>query len=103
MNPSRGMDDLRSKLEKNLGWVALLLLLGGCLLVMLPFVSALLWAIVLSFSSWPIYRRVLNALGGRRTPAALLMAIAMIAIILVPFVVIGLTMGENVRQLTAAA
>ena len=36
------MRELRSKLEQNLGWIILALLLGGCLLVLLPFVSALL-------------------------------------------------------------
>ena len=43
-----------TNLERNLARVVLLLLLGGCLLVLLPFASALLWAVVLSVSSWPL-------------------------------------------------
>ena len=43
------MTPLTTKLEKNLGWAVLLLLLGGCLLVVRPFISALLWAAVLCF------------------------------------------------------
>jgi predicted PurR-regulated permease PerM len=50
------MVPLRSELEQSLGWIVLALLLGGCLLVMLPFVTALLWGTVLSVSSWPLYR-----------------------------------------------
>ena len=96
------MTPLRSKLEQNLGWIVLALLLGGCLLVLLPFVSTLLWGTVLSVSSWPLYRRLLKLLGGRRTLAALLMALAMICVILLPFVIIGATLGENVKELTAA-
>jgi len=96
------MNELHSKLEQNLGWIILALLLGGCLLVLLPFVSALLWAVVLSASSWPLYRRLVKLLGGRRTLAALLMALAMICVILLPFVVIGATLGENVKELTTA-
>ncbi len=49
------MPDDRTKparLERNLGWIALLLLLIGCLLVLRPFASALLWSVVLCFSSW---------------------------------------------------
>ena len=80
----------------------LVLLLGGCLLVLLPFVSALLWAVVLTFSSWPLYHRLFKLLGGRRTLAALLMALAMICVILLPFIIIGATLGENVKELTAA-
>jgi predicted PurR-regulated permease PerM len=80
----------------------LLLLLTGCLLVLLPFVSALLWASVLSFSTWPLYRRVFNLLGGRRTLAALLLTVVMILVILLPFVVVGITLADNVTQLKAA-
>ncbi len=96
------MNPLRSKLEQNLGWIILALLLGGCLLVLLPFVSALLWAVVLSASSWPLYRRLVKLLGGRRTLAASLMALAMICVILLPFVIIGATLGENIKELTTA-
>ena len=96
------MNELRPKFEQNLGWIILALLLGGCLLVLLPFVSALLWAVVLSASSWPLYRRLVKLLGGRRTLAASLMALAMICVILLPFIIIGATLGENVKELTAA-
>lgn len=96
------MTRLRTKLEQNLGWVVLLLLLLGCLLVLRPFVSALLWAVVLCFSSWPVYRRLLRAVGNRQTVAALGMALGMVLILLVPFVIIGSTMAGNVREFTVA-
>jgi len=96
------MIKLDSNWEKNAGWIVLFLLFAGCLLVMRPFVSALLWAVVLSFSTWPIHRRLLKMLGGRRTLSALLMSTAMILIVLVPFVVVGATLGDNVTELTDA-
>ena len=40
------MNGPRTKLEQNLGRIILALLLIGCLLVLLPFVSVLLWAVV---------------------------------------------------------
>ena len=92
------MIPLCTKLEQSLGWIILALLLGGCLLVLLPFVSALLWAVVLSVSSWPLYRRLVKLLGGRRTLAALLMALAMICVILLPFVIIGATWPTTSRN-----
>jgi predicted PurR-regulated permease PerM len=91
-----------ARLEQNLGWIVLLLLLIGCLLVLRPFVSALLWAVVLSFSSWPLYQRVLKVVRGRRTWAALVMALGMILVILLPFLVVGMTLADNVRELTSA-
>ena len=63
------------KIERNLGWAVVLLLFAGCLLVLRPFVSALLWAVVLCISSWPVYHRLLGWLGNRRTLAAALMTL----------------------------
>ena len=96
------MTPLATKLEKNLGWIILLLLLGGCLLVLRPFISALVWAAVLCFSSWPVYRRLLRLLGNRRTLAALVMSLGMILVVVLPFVIIGATLADNVKELTAA-
>ena len=97
------MNQLRSQLERNLGWILLLALLAGCLLVLRPFVSALLWAVVLCFSSWPVYRRLLGFVRNRRTLAALLMTLAMVVVILLRVVIIGLSLADNVNQLTTAA
>jgi predicted PurR-regulated permease PerM len=96
------MTPLRSRLEQNLGWILLALLLGGCLLVMRPFVSTLLWAVVLSFSLWPVYRRLLKLVRGRRALAAALITLAMVLVILMPFGIIGLTLADNVKELTTA-
>ena len=97
------MITLASRIEGHLGWIVLSVLLAGCLLVLWPFLSAFLWAIVLCFSTWPIYRRFLDLVGGRRTLAALLMTLAMILVVLVPVVVIGTTLADNVKEVTAAA
>jgi predicted PurR-regulated permease PerM len=97
------MTPLRTKLEQNLGWGILVLLAVGCLLVLWPFVTALLWGAVLSFASWPLYRRLLAWLGGRRTLAALVMILAMGAVLLLPFMIVGLSLADNVTQLKTAA
>lgn len=96
------MTPLRTKLEQNLGWGILFLLFIGCLLVLWPFVTALLWAAVLSFSSWPLCRRLIKWLGGRRTLAALLTSLLMILVVLLPFVIAGLTLADNVTELKTA-
>ena len=46
-----------------LGLLALLVLCGACLLVLRPFVSALLWAAILVYSTWPAYRVLRERLG----------------------------------------
>ena len=92
-----------TRLERIISGIVVLLLVGGCLLVLRPFFSALLWAVILSFSSFPIYRRLLKWVRGRRTLAALMMTITMILVVFLPFVMIGAAVSDNVRDLTAAA
>jgi predicted PurR-regulated permease PerM len=80
----------------------LFLLLAGCLLVLWPCVTALLWAVVLSYSSWPLHRRLVKALGGRRTLAASILALGMILVVFLPFVIVGATLADNVTELKTA-
>jgi predicted PurR-regulated permease PerM len=96
------MNALQTKLEQNLGRGILALLLIGCLLVLWPFVTALLWATVLSFSVWPLYGRLTRWLGGRRTLAAVLLSLSMVLAVLLPFCVVGFTLGDNVADLKTA-
>ena len=97
------MNQPRSKVEASLGWVLLFLLLLGCLFVLRPFLSALLWGVVLSVSCWPAYCRLLKLTGNRRTLASILMMLGMILIFLLPFVIVGLTLADNVTALTTAS
>ena len=89
-------------MEQIISAVVILVLLGSCLLVLRPFLSALLWAAVLCFSTWPVYKRLLWVVRGHRTLAALLMALIMILVVLLPFVIIAATISDDVRDLTAA-
>jgi len=97
------MQIIPSKLERNIGGIVAVLLFLGCLLVLRPFVSALLWAVVLCVSSWPIYRRLLKWFGNRRTLVAFVMTLAMVLIVLLPFLIAGMALSDNVRDLTTAA
>lgn len=92
----------QTKLERIISGVVLLILLAGCLLILRPFLSALLWAAVLCFSTWPLYKRLLRLLGGHRTLAAFVMALIMIFVVLLPFLVIAITVSDDVRDLTTA-
>lgn len=88
-------------MERKIAMVVLIALLLGCLLVLRPFVSAILWAVVLCVSSWPLYARLLKWLGNRRTLVAGIMAMAMILVVLLPFVIVGASLGDNVKDFTA--
>lgn len=77
---------------------ALVLVVVGCFFVLKPFLSALLWAVILTFSSWPAYRVLLGWVKGRRNVAAFLMTVAIAIVLLVPSVVIVLTLAGDVKE-----
>jgi predicted PurR-regulated permease PerM len=79
--------------------IALLILLAvGCLAVLRPFLSALLWAMILSFSSWPLHAWLVRRLRGRRTLAALLMTLLVAAIFILPLAAVGTGLADSVAK-----
>jgi len=90
------------RLERVLGLSALGLLLLGCLVVLRPFITSLLWAVILSFSTWPLYRRLASLLGGRRLFAPFAMTLLIALVLLLPFVVAGFALAEDVKALAGA-
>jgi predicted PurR-regulated permease PerM len=85
--------------RKALGLTLLFALVAGCAVVLRPFLVAILWAAILVVSSWPFYCRVERLLGGRRSLAALLMTLALAAVLLVPLLLLGFRLAENVGRL----
>jgi predicted PurR-regulated permease PerM len=81
--------------------VVLGLLLTGCFLVLRPFLSAVLWAIVLCISSWPFYSRLVSVFRGRQTPAAAVFTLGTLLVMVTPFVVIGLSLADDVQRFGA--
>jgi predicted PurR-regulated permease PerM len=75
------------------------LLAAGCIVVLYPFVSALLWALILCFVTWPTFLWGVRLLGGRRTLAATLMALLVAALLVVPLVAVSLSLADNVSNL----
>ena len=79
--------------------IALLVILAlGCLTVLRPFLSALLWALILSFSSWPLYAWLLQRLNGRRSLAALLMTLLVAGVFILPLAAAGAGLADSVAK-----
>ena len=92
----------RSKIELWIGGTAVVVLALLCLLVLRPFISAALWAVILCFTTWPLFLRLEVLLGGRRTLSALIATVLLTAIIVVPVVILGATLADNVSSLVKA-
>jgi predicted PurR-regulated permease PerM len=75
-----------------------LLLVVLCVLVVRPFLSAALWAVVLCTSTWGLFQRVGQSLGRHRSLAALLMTLALTVAIVGPFALVGFSLVEQVKD-----
>lgn len=91
-----------SYVRKALVLSMMLILLIGCFVVLRPFIAAILWAIILSFSTWPLHRRIERALGGRTTLAAAIMTLMIMAVLVGPLVALGIKLSENVFRVFEA-
>ncbi|HLB81098.1 MAG TPA: AI-2E family transporter, partial [Dongiaceae bacterium] len=92
-----------SRIERIAGLALLSLLAVGSLVVLRPFMSALLWAVILTFSTWPIYAWLLRNLGGRVRLAAAVMTLAVAAVLVAPLAVLGATLAEHVAGVAEIA
>ncbi len=81
--------------------ILLLGLLGASLWVLAPFWSALFWAAVLSFASWPVMRWLTRVLKGRQSVAAGLLTGVWIVLVAVPLVMLGFNLADHIRDATA--
>lgn len=90
------------KIEPLLGGLALLLLLAGCFYVLKPFFSAILWAIILTFSLHPLQKKFSQWFRGSKTLAACLVTLMVLLVIAGPFVVVGISVAKDGKELAIA-
>lgn len=91
------------RIEQIVQIAAVALLAIGILMVLRPFLAAILSAAILCFSTWPVYARIERALGGRRWLAALAMTLLLVLVLVLPLVAVALTYGDQVPLLVERA
>jgi predicted PurR-regulated permease PerM len=87
------------RFEQLAAMAAIALLTLGCFLVLRPFISSLLWAGIICFSTWPFFARLVKFFRNRRTIAALVMTCIIGFVMVIPFAIVGLTLADNVTQI----
>lgn len=78
--------------------ILLLALLGACIWVLAPFWSALFWAAVLAFASWPLMRLLTRGLDGRVSLAAAVLTAGWMLLVAVPLVWVGFNLADHIRD-----
>ena len=95
-------DRKRFRIEPLLGGGALLLLLVGCFFVLKPFMTALMWAMILAYTLNPLQRTFTRWFRGSRTLAACFVTLTMSFVLAGPIVLIGLSLAEDGKDLASA-
>jgi predicted PurR-regulated permease PerM len=82
-----------------------LLLLGLLVWIFVPFLTPIVWAIILTHVTYPLFRRVRTAVGGRRQLAAWIMTLAVTLLAVVPalyVILIGVQEGLDAYERATA-
>ena len=91
-----------NRIDRILGYGTLAALVLGCLVVLLPFVTGLLMAVILTYSTWPLYAHLRKAVGGWSNLAAGLMMLAACVILVAPFVFVAVSLADSASELVDA-
>ena len=83
--------------DRLLAQILLLALLGACLWVLTPFMTALFWAAVLAFATWPAMQYLTRVLKGNVSLAAGLLTAGWVFIVAGPLVLLGFNIADHIR------
>ncbi|HUA78240.1 MAG TPA: AI-2E family transporter [Acetobacteraceae bacterium] len=93
--------DRRQHLEFALTLALLALLIVASFVVLRPFITAVLWSIVLVVATWHGYERLVAMLRGRRRLAALIATVLLTIILVAPLGLIASRLAESLARLAS--
>lgn len=79
----------------------LALIIAWCLMILLPFVSILLWGLILALALAPLHRSVTNRLGGKKKLVSFIIVLIGLAIIIIPSWLFLDSIFDGVKDLKA--
>jgi predicted PurR-regulated permease PerM len=83
------MSERAKQIEQLVSLSIIALLIIGSIALVLPFLPAILWAIVFAVTTWPFFLKVEKALGGRTSLAAVVLTLLFALIFFLPMVHVG--------------
>ena len=88
-----------SRLERGIAAILLAALVIGCLLVLRPFVAAILWGAILVYATWPVFMWLRTRLSIGNTMAALIMIAIAFVVMVAPLALVVSDFADDVRDL----
>ena len=99
---NQAVDFLRDRFVERVILLALLAaLIMACLQIVRPFVGPMLWGAIITVSTWPLYRRLVERLGGRKKLAATIMSVGLVVILVVPVSLLVDSLAEGIAAVAS--
>lgn len=77
------------------------LLVVGCIMIVRPFVPLIMWGVIIAIASYPTFLKLQEAFKGRAGLAAVIWTLLLLAVLIVPFVLLGQSLVEGAQPLVA--
>lgn len=87
------------RIDQTLALAALALIIIGCYLVLRPFLSAVLWAVILAITLWPL--QTFFAARIRPSLAALVTVVVITIVLIAPFAVVFIEAADNSERVAS--
>jgi predicted PurR-regulated permease PerM len=92
------ISDNNSVYDTTIRLFILILIVAWCLMIMLPFVSIILWSLILAMAMYPLHSALSKKLGGRPKWASFIIIFTILAIVILPT---GLLVGSLIEEVKA--
>jgi predicted PurR-regulated permease PerM len=89
------MSEQTKQIEKVVVLSIVALLIIGSIMMVLPFLRAILWAVVFAVTIWPYFIRLEKALGGRTSLAAVIPTLLLALVFFLPMVYVGYKLASQ--------
>ena len=90
---------IRNSVEASISIGLVAMLVFWCFVYIKPFVTPIIWGVIIAVAIYPVYQRLLAALGDRQGLAATLYTVFFLIILIVPTVLLAGTLVESVKYL----
>ena len=98
IQPQRASGDIT---HATLSVLFLALLVVSTFWVLSPFLTSMLWALIVCITAWPLLKRLDSMVGGRRGIAVAILTLTIVLIVFVPVTLALITVVTNARSITA--
>lgn len=77
----------------------LFLIVGWCLMIMVPFVNIMMWSLILALAIFPLHKTISRKLGGKPKLASFLIIFSILLIVILPTVFMIVSLVDEVKEL----